>query len=85
MFLLMNDKLITDVGDCELNLCYGLWCFFFFGFVTLCHSVFMILSLVLYREEREKERERERERERVEFVEITQVSQIREYLFNCFC
>ena len=42
----------------------------------------MILSLVLYREEREKERERERERERVEFVEITQI-RIREYLFNC--
>ena len=55
--------------------------FWLFGFVTLCHSVFMILSLVLYREEREKERERERERERVEFVEITQI-RIKEYLFN---
>ena len=65
----MTDELITDVGDCELNLCCGLWCFFFFGFlafwlfgfVTLCHSVFVTLSLVLYIYiyiERERERER---------------------------
>ena len=60
--------------------CSFFFFFWLFGFVTLCHSVFMILSLVLYREEREKERERERER--VEFVEITQI-RIREYLFNC--
>ena len=46
MFLLMNDKLITDVGDCELNLCCGLWFFFFFGFLAfwLCDS----LSLCVY-------------------------------------
>ena len=73
MFLLMNDELITDVGDCELNLCCGLWCFFFFfffwlfGFVTLCHSVFVTLSLLYFIDKRD----RERERERVGFVEIT--------------
>ena len=52
--------------------------FFFlwlYGFVTLCHSVFVTLSLVLYIYiyiERERERE---------FLEITQIS-IREYLFD---
>ena len=72
---MISNELIIDVGDCELNLCYGLWFFFFFGFVTLS-------LLYLYYIDK---RERERERERAEFLEITQVSQIREYLFNCFC
>ena len=57
MFLLMNDELITDVGDCELNLCCGLWrfFFFFFGFLAfwLCDSLSLCvcdsLSLVFYR------------------------------------
>ena len=66
---LISDELIIDVGDCELNLCCGLWCFFFFfffafllfGFVTLCHSMFVTLSLLFlyYIDKRERARERE--------------------------
>ena len=78
----MTDELITDVGDCELNLCCGLWCFFFFfGFLAfwlcdslslcVCDSLSCIIYIYIYRE-------RERERE---FLEITQIS-IREYLFD---
>ena len=45
--------------------------FWLFGFVTLCHSVFVTLSLSYYIDKRD--------RERLEFLEITQ---IREYLFD---
>ena len=61
VFLLMSDELMLVNSDCELNL-RCLWVFFFFfcgllGFVTLFHSVFVTLSLVLYKCERERERE----------------------------
>ena len=46
----MSGELITDVGGYKLNLCSACGFFFFFllfGFVTLCHSVFVTLSLVI--------------------------------------
>ena len=53
---------------------FFLLAFWLFGFVTLCDSVFVTLSLVL-------ERERERERER-EFVKIREyINVVFVYLF----
>ena len=61
-----TDERWTDVSDSMIvnlkiySACGVLFFFFFlafwlFGFVTLCDSVFMNLSLVLYRKERERE------------------------------
>ena len=65
-----TDERWTDVSDsmivnlkiysaCGVLFFFSFLAFWLFGFVTLCDSVFMTLSLVLYRKERERERERE--------------------------
>ena len=44
---LISDELIIDVGDCELNRCCGLWCFFFFFFFLLFCFLALWLSVTL--------------------------------------